>query len=466
MLVRQTGQSYEMVYGALENKYYAGNGKYFASPLKNMNEQTVLVEKEDTNYNNNSSKQHMKYDDRVDSYFSTYDLSILMHNEESYLEGKIDSYGDVDYYSFHYGMRDGYATFGIVSEITIQIEMLSPEHDCDLTIYDNKGNQVGMAKDMGNGIKEVTLPNWGLGSYNYTIKVEGGRGEEQEVRPYRIKVKETRTKGAENDCTRQIEEFRQSQSRAESIKLNRKHEEHYNEQLEQLHQEQFEAWPEDERYTGELSVEELLEKYADGETLTRQETTYLKIFADMAELERAEAKRSIQMDLSEEIKNKAEQEGIPWPEEDWEIEIDINGNISVQGEMPEENRQGIEKLLQKNFQDSLWEKYWQTQAKNIPDEEYTLTSRYYDVEKFLSKATNGRYSWKDIAVDDRCQIGGLPAGMCGILNSCEANGRYEDLRESILRLNDYKNHHNMNNILKHKAKYRWDGSALEVVDIQ
>lgn len=78
MLIGQTGMGYEMVRSGLEKKYYAGNGKYFASPLKNMNEQTVLVEKEDTNYSNNSSKQHMKYDDRVDSYFSTYNLSILM----------------------------------------------------------------------------------------------------------------------------------------------------------------------------------------------------------------------------------------------------------------------------------------------------------------------------------------------------------------------------------------------------
>ncbi|MEY8421680.1 hypothetical protein AALB52_02870 [Lachnospiraceae bacterium 38-14] len=167
--------------------------KFIVSQKATEGIQTILVEKEDTNYNNNSSRQHMKYDDKVDRYFSTYDLSILMHNEESYLEGKIDSSGDVDYYSFHYGMRDGYDVSGIVTEAAFQLEMLLPEYDCDLTIYDNKGNQVGIAKNMGNGIKEVTLPNWGLDNYDYIIKVEGGKGEGLEICPYRISVKETRT---------------------------------------------------------------------------------------------------------------------------------------------------------------------------------------------------------------------------------------------------------------------------------
>jgi len=163
-----------------------------------------------------------------------------------YLDGKINSYGDVDYFSFFYGQKRFYSRMGIATEVTFQLEMLSPDYDCELTVYDTKGNQVGIAKDNGHGVKEVTLPNWDGVTTNYTVRVEGGGAQGQ---AYRIKVKETKTKNAENDST--------------------KH---------------------------------------------GQELTYLKIFADMTDFEEAEAKHSIQTDFSEEIKQKAEQENIDWPE--------------------------------------------------------------------------------------------------------------------------------------------------------
>jgi len=59
-----------------------------------------------------------------------------------------------------------------------------------------------------------------------------------------------------------------------------------------------------------------------------------------------------------------------------------------------------------------------------------LINRYYDLEGFINRATNGEYSWKDITVDSNGKIGGLPANLCSIFNSCEANAKYEDLRIS------------------------------------
>ncbi len=77
------------------------------------------------------------------------------------------------------------------------------------------------------------------------------------------------------------------------------------------------------------------------------------------------------------------------------------------------------------------------------------------------RATNGEYSWKDITVDSNGKIGGLPANLCSIFNSYEANARYEDLRDSIYLLDSYKNTQNINDILGYKAKYKWDGSVLQ-----
>lgn len=458
---KQIGANHEMICGGLEKKYYAGNGKYFASPLKDIREQTVLTEKEDDSYNNDSSRQHLKYDDKVDRYYSTYDLASLIYNRESYLEGKIDSCKDVDYFSFSYGEKRFYSRMGIAAEVTFQLEMLSPDCECELTIYDAKGNQVGIAKDKGNGVKEVTLPNWDGITTNYTVRVEGNEAQGQ---AYRIKVKETKTKNAENDSTKHGQELREAKNQAEYDVIQYKYEQYYKEQLDKLHREQFQSLPENEKYQGKLTVEELLEKYAAGETLTKQELTYLKIFAGMTDFEAAEAKHFIQTDFSEEIKQKAEQENIDWPEGSWGIEVDIKGKLSVKGDILERDREKIERMLEENFKDRLWGKYWQTQMKNVPYEQYGLINRYYDVEGFIGRATNGEYSWKDITVDSNGKIGGLPANLCSILNSYGANARYEDLSDSIYLLDSYKNTHNLNDIFKYKAEYVWDGSALQVVD--
>lgn len=65
--------------GIYNNRYYVGNtGRYFASPLKDIREQTVLVENEETN--NDSYRQKAKYDDTIDQYFSSYDASVLLGN--------------------------------------------------------------------------------------------------------------------------------------------------------------------------------------------------------------------------------------------------------------------------------------------------------------------------------------------------------------------------------------------------
>ena len=87
--------------GTLVNgkKYNVEN--YFVSPMKELCQKTVLTEDGKENIND-SYRQHTKYNDKLDCYFSTYDLVSLLHNEESYLEGTIDSSQDVDYYSFSY----------------------------------------------------------------------------------------------------------------------------------------------------------------------------------------------------------------------------------------------------------------------------------------------------------------------------------------------------------------------------
>ena len=87
----------------------------------------------------------------------------------------------------------------------------------------------------------------------------------------------------------------------------------------------------------------------------------------------------------------------------------------------------------------------------------------YMVRQFIQKATNGQYSFDDINVDDNGKITGLPEKMCKIMNSQEANAKYEEIRDNIYMLTDYKNQYGLEDILAFKAGYNISDSEVSTV---
>lgn len=358
--------------------------------------------------------------------YSTYDLGILLQNKESYLQGTIDSSQDVDCYSFPYQQKNFYSKMGISSEVTILLEC--PNSDCNLTLYDSYGNQVGMAIDDGSGNKKLTLPDWDGVTSQYIIRVEGADTSSSfEEKAYRIKMIETRG---------------QNQNKYEAS---------YQEHLDSLHEKQFAALPESEKYSGAATVEELLERMKRGEQLDNKEMAYVKIFANLKDYEKAEAMNYIQNELYPRIQETARQNGVQLPDGLWNIEMDAAGNLTVKGEMAEENRRELEKMLTENFADALWERYLQT--TDISNEKYRLLNGYRELEQFINKTTGGEYSYKNIVIDENCKIAGLPDEMCQQINSQEANARYEELRDDIHMLKDYENKYGLEGILDFNVKY-------------
>lgn len=415
--------------------------KQFASPLKDMREQTILKENHEVN-KNDSYRQRTKYDDKVDSYYSTYDLDILLHNSDSYLEGKLDTDGDADYYSFSYIQKSFYAKMGVGAEVTIRLENIPKGCDYDLVVYDAQGNQIGIAKDNGDGSKELTLPDWDSKSNKYTIKVEnhGGKAVNTEE-PYRIRI---------------TEEKYQKQGQADNGQA-------YGDEIERLHREQYDSLPKEERYTGAESVEELLAKKASGETLDKQEEAYLKIFANLHDYERAAAYGRIQNTLYPKIQEALEKAGIAVQGKAYVIEMDIYGKITITGDFSEEEKRTAESVLEEQFSDELWDCHMQ--ASDYNTEEFRRIDAYKELSDFLARSTKGQYSWDDISVDENGKISGLPEKMCRLLNSQESNGRYEQLRDDILMLWDYERMYGMDALFDHKVRYEAAGPDMKITDV-
>lgn len=443
--------------GIYNNRYYVGNtGRYFASPLKDIREQTVLVENEETN--NDSYRQKAKYDDTIDQYFSSYDVSALLGNKDSYLAGKLDSDSDVDYYIFTYAQKRFYSRMGIASEITISLEDIPKGCDYELTIYDTYGNQVGMAKDVGNGCKKVTIPNWDGVTDRYIVRVESRDGSQVDADAgYKIKISEYKDNGKRNQSVEHAEEMFTA-DKTDRFHVKSKYEENYLLELERLHQEQYNSLPEHQRYTGTKTLQELLDEMASGRILSEKEKGYLKIFANLADYERAEASGKIVSELYPEIKDCIEKAGIDIEGKDWDIELDSAGNVIITGGMGDETKAKISEALSEKVIDRMWNYY--VQASDIPTNLYNYLSYYRDINQFLQKTTDGEYSWSDIAVDKNGKISGLPSKMCDLLNSQEANARYEQLRDEILRLTGYMNEWGMMNILDFRAGYQFSDAGI------
>lgn len=410
--------------------HYGNRG--FASPMKELNGQTILIE--NCENKNDSYRQKTKYDDKADRYFSTYDLGILLQNSDSYLEGKLESNGDVDCYSFSYAQKSFYEMMGIGTKVTVRLENIPEGCDYDLVVYDAKGNQVGIAKNNGDGSKELTLPDWDE-SNRYTIRVENhGGGNVDTKEPYRIRV---------------MEEKYQEQEKVNSGQ-------DYDSEVERLHGKQYDSLTEDERYTGKESVEELLEKKASGEILDKREEAYLKIFANLHDYERAAANGRLKNTLFPKMQEALEKAGIDVQGKEYAIEMDIYGKITVIGELSEEEKRKAADVIEEQFSDELWESHMQ--ASDYSTAEYNRINAYKTTTSFLEKATKGQYSWNDISVDGNGKISGLPENLCQLLNSQESNGRYEQLRDDILMLYDYAQAYGMEGLSGYKVRYEEAGS--------
>lgn len=449
--------------GLLEGRrYYVGNaGKSFASPMKELNEKTVLIEKPKEN-KNDSYRQHTKYDDKLDQYHSSYDLNALIGNINSYLEGTLSHNGDVDYYSFSYQQKGFYSRMGISSQITISLEDIPEGCNYNLIVYDMYGNQIGTAKADGNGSKEVVLPDWDSVTDRYIIRVENENGTDvRSNESYKIKISENKSI-TDSNSVQHAEGMFGANNQQEKDNVKGQFEKRYLEELENLHKDQYDALPENEKYTGTETVDELLKRMASGEELSNEEIKYLKIFANLVDYEKAEASGKIHSVLYPQIMKEIEKNEIDVKGKEWGIELDVSGKLVITGEISEETKKMISDAMDDKFFDTLWDYYMQ--ASDMSASEYNYINDYRDLNQFLEKSTNGKYTWNDIKVDEDGKISGLPAKMCELLNSQESNARYEDLRDKIYRLKDYEKRNGIGGISDFRVEYNISNSGISIIN--
>ena len=127
-----------------------GSGKFYASKLNDLSAKVELQEADDRN---DDYRNKTRYKSENDKYYHTFNLSSLASNKESYLEGKIQSSDDIDYYRLSNIYKSIGSAMGRNIEMSVILEADSDTDNYDLSVYDADGNLVSFGIQDENGVK-------------------------------------------------------------------------------------------------------------------------------------------------------------------------------------------------------------------------------------------------------------------------------------------------------------------------
>ena len=318
--------------------------------------------------------------------------------------------------------------------------------DYDLTLYDEYGNQVGKAEWDGEGRKKLSVPNWDMDTKKYCLKVENGNGEE--VSPndfYRISFHVTDNKEHEKtDAVREAygnlysaysrkdENWRDYLDRYNEVL--RETEQNYIRELEQLQQKQFDSLPEEKKYKGGRTVEELLQDMAEGKELSEAEREYVKIFANLKDAEKAQQKAELKNDLTEDFVKDLEDRGVSREDiEGMRVRIRSNGDVAVDGIEDENIREQVQKLVREKYSDKMYRYYIGTadSVGNLPENAYQYAADVQEVKRYLKGVTGQDVSLQNLYMLPDGKIGGLPKKADNLINNTKDNVKVDQMRDAL-----------------------------------
>lgn len=393
--------------------------------------------------NNSYRRQHTTYEISDKEKGSAFlDLNFLIKDETSSLKGSLSDEKDVDFYNFSIPLMSFQRNyFGV----EVYIDM--PEGcDYDLTLYDEYGNQVGKAEWDGEGRKKLNIPNWDIQTNKYCIKVENGNGEE--VSPddyYKISFHVSENKEHEktdairkaygelhNAYDQKDENWREYLDKYNEVL--QETEKNYIKEMEQLHQKQFDSLPEEKKYKGGRTVDELLQDMAEGKDLSGAELEYVKIFANLKDTQKAQQKAEMKNDFSENFVKELEGMGISRDDiEGMRVKIGSNGDVTVDGIEDEAVREQVQKLIEKKYSDQMYRYYIgiADSVGNLPSNAYEYATDVQEVRRYLKGVTGEDISLENLYLTPDGKIGGLPDKAANLINKTKDNAKIERMKDAL-----------------------------------
>ena len=394
--------------------------------------------------NDTYRRQHTIYEVSDRNKGSAFlDMGFLIKDETSSLKGSLSDKKDVDFYNFSIPFMNFQRNyFGVEAYIDM------PEGcDYDLTLYDEYGNQVGKAEWDGEGRKKLTVPNWDINTNKYCLKVENGNGEE--ISPddyYKISfhVTENKEQGKTDAIREAFGNLRNAYSRKEENwreyldqynAVLRETEQNYLKELEQLHRKQFGSLPEEKKYKGGRTVDELLQDMAEGKGLNDAELEYVKIFANLKDMEKAQNKAELKNSFSDDFVKDLEGMGISRDDiEGMRVRIGSNGDVAVDGIENRAVREQVQKLIDEKYGDRMYQ-YYIGIADSVGNRSggvYQYATDVQEVRRYLKGVTGEDIPLENLYLTPDGKIGGLPEKAASLINKTKDNAKIERMKDALV----------------------------------
>ena len=459
-----------MIHSVTRNSAYNYSITYESpqSKLKEWDGTKVLTEKNDADndvYRNAATKATMIAEDARYSQ-GTFDLAMLIGgNANSYFTGNLSSATDVDY--FHLDTMSQ-----CLNRRPVIIDMKMPEGaDYDLTVYDNKGNQVGMAVKNEDGTKTLTVPCDWSNCHKFVIKVSQNSSNACVESSYKLTFSQGEMPQEVKDALKRMKsgkaELRDGSLEERALladNLKEKNNARNAEEIMKLHQAQYSALLEELQYKGNFSAEELLEKELHGEHITEAEKKYIAIYGNQNAIYKVECQKRKQA-LEQEFITYLEAVGLSGKE--FSFHLKTGGKTVVSG-LDEAKKEQVEDYIEAH-----WERFKSVylaaskECAEMTDQEYRIAGYVEECNQFLANVSGGKVTVDNLSLERKVagwyinheNIVGLPPAIANALNSAESTDKYYDYKQMLHNILNYKQEHG--EIPQYHMNFNWSGKELQ-----
>lgn len=181
-------------------------------------------------------------------------------------------------------------------------------------------------------------------------------------------------------------------------------------------------------------MDELLQDMAEGKKLSEAEREYVKIFANLKDVERAQQKAELKNDYSDDFVKELEGMGISREDiEGMQIRIGGDGTVTVDGIEEETVREQMQKLVGKKYGDKMYRYYLgiADSVGNLPYNAYRYATDIQEVRRYLKGVTGADISLENLYMMPDGKIGGLPKKADNLINNTKNNAKAEQMREAL-----------------------------------
>lgn len=181
-------------------------------------------------------------------------------------------------------------------------------------------------------------------------------------------------------------------------------------------------------------MDELLQDMSEGKDLSDAELEYVKIFANLKDMEKAQNKAELKNSFSDDFVKDLEGMGISRDDiEGMHVRIGSSRDVTVDRIEDKAVREQVQKLIDEKYGDRMY-RYYIGIADSVGDlssNTYRYATDIQEVRRYLKGVTGEDISLENLYLAPDGKIGGLPDKAANRINKTKDNAKIERVKDAL-----------------------------------